>query len=152
MLITVLAVPLQEQLLFATFGIDADNEEATYSYCSSQTGKQQLRSRRQQATGVRWPMETTQFDQSVFFISTIKELSAYDGSTNHFLKGNCSVHLPTCDFILDSSFVVWDVRNPNPKVLRSYKFYRRRYSISKIWIIGLWNFRYPIKMRIPGLI
>ena len=47
------------------------------------------------------------------------------------LKGNCSPS-PTCDFIWDSSFVAWDVRNPNPKISRSYELYRRIYSTSKI--------------------
>ena len=43
---------------------------------------------------------------------------------------------PTCDFIWDSSFVVWDVRNPNPKISRSYELYRRRYSTSKVSSMG----------------
>ena len=64
------------------------------------------------------------------------------------IKGN---NLPTCDFIWDSSFVVLAVRNPNQKVPRSYELYRRRYSTSKIWIIGLWNFHCPILRRIHGL-
>ena len=51
---------------------------------------------------------------------------------------------PTCDFFWDSSFVVLTVRNRNQKVSRSYETHRRRYSTSKIWIIGLCNFRYPI--------
>ena len=42
------------------------------------------------------------------------------------LKGNCCLFtFPTRDFIWDSSFVVWDVRNPNPKISRSYELYRR---------------------------
>ena len=49
---------------------------------------------------------------------------------------------PTCDFMLDSSFVAWDVRNLNPKISRSYELFRRRYSTSKVSSMGLWNFRY----------
>ena len=51
---------------------------------------------------------------------------------------------PTCDFIWDNSCVVLAVRNPNQKVSWSYELYRRRYSTSKIFIISLRNFRYPI--------
>ena len=51
---------------------------------------------------------------------------------------------PTCYFIWDSSFVVWNVRNPIQKISRSYELYCRRYSTSKISNMGLWNSRYPI--------
>ena len=52
-----------------------------------------------------------------------------------------TVHLPN---IWDSSFAVWDVRNPNPKISRSCELYRRRYSTLKVSSMGLWNFRYSI--------
>ena len=71
--------------------------------------------------------------------------------SKHLLKETLT--FPTCDFIWDSSFVVWDERNPNPKISRSYELYRRRYSTSKIqtlvcgisatpfsgWFMGLRN-------------
>ena len=61
------------------------------------------------------------------------------------LKGNYS---PSQHAILSdisySSFVVLAVRNSDEKVSRSYELYRRRYSASKIWIIGFWNFCYSM--------
>ena len=61
------------------------------------------------------------------------------------IEGNCSPsqHVILSEF-WDSSFVVWDVTNPNPKISRSCELYRWRYSTSKILNMGLWNFHYPI--------
>ena len=55
-----------------------------------------------------------------------------------------TVHLPNMWFHRDSSFVVWHVRNPNPKISRFYELYRRRYLTSKFLSMGLLNFCYPI--------
>ena len=57
------------------------------------------------------------------------------------IKGKCSPSHATCDFILGSNFVVWDVRNPYPKISRSYELHRQRYSTSKVSSMDLWNFR-----------
>ena len=57
-----------------------------------------------------------------------------------WLKGKWKLFtFPTCDFIWFSSFVGWDVRNPNPKISRSYELYRRRYSTSRFreWAYGI---------------
>ena len=51
------------------------------------------------------------------------------------------------DFNGDSSFVVWAVRNSNQKVSQSSELYCRRYSTSKVAILVLRNFRYPIQRR-----
>ena len=56
----------------------------------------------------------------------------------NIVKENCS---PSQHVILSEiRFVVWDVRNLNPKISRSYELYRRRYSTSKIFKHGFVEF------------
>ena len=61
-----------------------------------------------------------------------------------------TVHPPSMWFY-HSSFVVLAIRKPNQRDSRSYEPYRRRYSTSKILIMGLSNFRYLIQRLIHGL-